>query len=160
MRKLILLSIVFLPSLFGQASSTCNLVKQDEADALMGGASRQVAVGNLGCGYSLRTAGLNLSITVMDMGTSAKTIWDSLKDEARRRNWLIGEEPGMGSDSFAELIKRSAESSAGKAGFVVLKGTKVLQIFVTDSAAKADIAGKKEMLDKMRPVAQKAVQRL
>ena len=72
----------------------------------------------------------------------------------------MGDESGMGSNAFAELIKRSAESSAGKCGFVVVKGNKVLQIFVTDDASKGDIAGKKDMLDKLRPLARTAVQRL
>jgi hypothetical protein len=36
----------------------------------------------------------------------------------------------------------------------------LITIFVTDSAEKQDIAGKKEMLDKLRPLAMKAVQRL
>jgi hypothetical protein len=36
----------------------------------------------------------------------------------------------------------------------------LITISVTDDAEKQDIAGKKEMLDKLRPLAQKAVQRL
>jgi len=66
----------------------------------------------------------------------------------------------MGNSAFAELIRRSAASSAEKVGFVALKGANVLQIFVNDDASKADLAAKKEMLDKMRPMAQAAVQRL
>jgi len=73
---------------------------------------------------------------------------------------MVGDEAGMGSSAYAELIKRSAESSAGKCGFVVVKGGNVLQFFVTDDAEKQDIAGKKEMLDKLRPLALKAVARL
>ena len=53
------------PVLFGQTHAACDLVTQAEADALLGGSARQIPVGKLGCGYSLRSAGLNLSITVM-----------------------------------------------------------------------------------------------
>ncbi|MEI9976419.1 MAG: hypothetical protein WDO73_32805 [Ignavibacteriota bacterium] len=125
-----------------------------------GGGSRQVAVGKLGCAYSLRATGVTLTITVMDLGVSAKATWDAMKEQTARSNWLAGDEGGMGSAAFAELIKRSADSSAGKCGFVAVKGANVFQIFVTDHADKEDIAGKKEMLEKLRPVAQKAIGRL
>ena len=151
---------LLLPSLFGQGGSICDLVKQGEADALLGGSSKQLPVGNMGCGYSIRATGVRLTLTVQDMGTSAKAVWDGMKDQVKRANWLVGDEAGMGSNAYAQLIKRSADSSAGKSGFVVVKGSKVLQIFVTDDAEKADIAGKKDMLDKLRPLALKAVQRM
>jgi hypothetical protein len=159
-RNLTFLSVLLAPALFGQTHSACDLVAQGEADAFLGGASRQVAVGTLGCGYSVRATGASLTITVMDLGASAKATWDGLKSQTARSNWLVGDEAGMGSSAYAELIRRSAESSAGKCGFVVVKGGNVFQIFLTDDAGKQDIAGKKEMLDKLRPLAQKAVDRL
>lgn len=148
------------PAAFGQTKAACDLVTQAEADALLGGSTRQIPVGKLGCGYSFRASGLNLSITVMDLAGMAKQTWDGLKSQASNAHWLAGEEAGMGSNAYAELIKRSAESSAGKCGFVVIKGANVLQIFVTDRADNADLAGKKEMLDKLRPLAKKAVDRI
>ena len=161
MRTITLLCLTFLaPALFGQTKAACDLVTQAEADALLGGSSRQIPVGKLGCGYSLRASGLNLTITVMDLGTSAKQTWDGMKSQAANAHWLAGDEAGMGSNAYAHLIKRSAESSAGKCGFVVIKGANVFQIFVTDRAENADLAGKKEMLDKLRPLAKKAVERL
>jgi len=155
-----LFSFLLAPALFGQTHSACDLVTQGEADALLGGGTRQIAVGTLGCSYSYRATGAKLTVTVLDLGVSAKPTWDGLKDQTARAKWLAGEESGMGSNAYAQLIKRSADSSAGKCGFVVVKGGDVFQIFVTDDSEKQDIAGKKEMLDKLRPVALKAVARL
>ena len=160
MRIYTLFTFLLAPALFGQTHSACDLVTQGEADALLGGSSRQIAVGTLGCGYSYRAAGVRLSITVMNLDAAAKQTWDGLKDQTSKAKWMVGDEAGMGSSAYAELIKRSAESSAGKCGFVVVKGGNVLQFFVTDDAEKQDIAGKKEMLDKLRPLALKAVARL
>ena len=72
-RTTTLLFCAFLtPALFGQTQDACNLVTQSEADALLGGSSKQVPVGKLGCAYSLRSAGLSLSISsVLFCGMSA-----------------------------------------------------------------------------------------
>jgi hypothetical protein len=150
--------LLLVPAAF--AEGVCDLVKPGEASSLLGGTATTIAVGTLGCSYSNRGPGVRLTITVGDMGVSAKQTWDALKQQAGNAKWLVGDEPGMGSAAFAELIRRSPESSAGKCGFVALKGTKVIQMFVTDSAGKDDIAGKKEMLDRFRPVAHKVVERL
>ena len=160
MRITFLYFALLTPAVFGQTKAACDLVTQAEADSLLGGSTRQIPVGKLGCGYSYRASGLNLSITVMDLAGMAKQTWDGLKNQASTAHWLAGDEAGMGTSAYAQLIKRSAESSAGKCGFVVLKGNNVLQIFVTDRSENADLAGKKEMLDKLRPVAKKAVDRL
>jgi hypothetical protein len=159
-RTFTLYSFLLVPGLFGQTHSACDLVTQGEADGLLGGSTHQIAVGTLGCGYSNRAAGVKLSLVVMDLGVSAKQTWDGMKAQTAKAKWLVGDEQGMGSNAYAQLIKRSAESSAGKCGFVVVKGGNVFQIFVTDDAEKQDIAGKKEMLDKLRPLALKAVSRL
>jgi hypothetical protein len=159
-RTYLVLTFLLLPSLFGQNHTVCDLVKQDEADALLRGSSKQLAVTSMGCGYSNRANGLRLTITVMDLGNMANTTWDGMKSQAQKNNSLVGGEPGMGSNAYSQMIKRSAASSAGRCAFVAVKGTKVIQVVVTDEAEKDDLAGKKEMLDKLRPVAQKAVERL
>jgi len=155
-----LLPLLLAPTLFGQSRSACDLVTQDEANALLGGSANKLSMGALGCGYSVRTLGVRLTIVVTEWGSTTKQVWDGLKATSGKKNYLVGDEAGMGSYAYAELIRRSAQSSAGKCGFVAVKGASVLQIFVTDDAEKQDIAGKKEMLDKLRPLAQKAVQRL
>ena len=159
-RTLILIPIFLAPVLFAQSHSACDLVTQDEANALLGGSANRLAMGAVACGYSERTLGVRLTITVTDWGASAKAVWDKAKATSMKGNWLVGDEAGMGTYAYGELIRRSAQSSAGKCGFEAVKGTKLITIFVTDSAEKQDIAGKKEMLDKLRPLAMKAVQRL
>jgi hypothetical protein len=71
----------------------------------------------MACGYSVCTFGVPLTITVQDMGTSAKATCDGMKSQAADAKWLMGT---------------------------------AVQLFITDDAAKQDIAGKKEMLDKFR----------
>lgn len=159
MRKFVWTILLLAPSAFAQ-DDICGLVKLDEASALLGGTASQLAVGKLGCSYSNRARGVRLTITLMDLGGMAKQTWDGLKSKSANAKWLVGDEAGMGSNAYAELIRRSAESSAGKCGFVAVKGTKVIQMFISDSAEKEDVAGKKEMLDRFRPLAHKVVDRL
>jgi hypothetical protein len=142
------------------AEGICDLVKSDEAASLLGGTTTTTAVGKLGCSYSNRARGVRLTVTMMDLGTSAKQTWAGLKQQTADAKWLVGDETGMGSTAYAQLIRRSAESSAGKCGFVAVKGTKVIQMFVTDTADREDIAGKKETLDRFRPLAHKVMERV
>ncbi len=160
MTKLILLSALAVPAIWAQSHVACDLVHQDEAIQLLGGAALQIKVGPLGCGYSLRARGVRLTITLVDIGPTVKDFWDGMKAQSAKRGFMAGDEPGMGSVAYAELIKRSAQSSAGKAGFVAVKGNTLMQIFVTDSAEKEDFAGRKETLDKLRPLAKKAADRI
>jgi hypothetical protein len=159
-RILTLLPFFLVPALFGQTNSACSLVTQSEADALLGGASRRISTGATGCGYFVRTIGVRLTITVADAGASAQTTWEGMREQATTAKYLAGDEPGVGSHAYAQLIRRSDLSAAGKSGFVAVKGTKVLQIFVTDAESRQNLAGKKEMLDKIRPLAEKALERL
>ncbi len=160
MTKLILLSAFAVPAIWAQSRVACDLVHQDEANQLLGGPALQVKVGPLGCGYSLRPRGIRLTITLVDIGPTVKTYWDGMKSQSAQKGWMAGDEPGIGAAAYAELIKRSAQSSAGKAGFVAVKGNTLMQIFVTDSAEKEDFAGRKETLDKLRPLAKKAADRM
>jgi hypothetical protein len=134
------------------------LLAPAEGASLLGGTTTTTAVGQLGCSYSNRAQGVRLTVTMMDLGTSAKQTWAGLKQQAGDAKWLVGDEPGMG--SYAQLIHCSAGSSTGKCGFVAVKRTRVIQMFLTDSADKEDIAGKKETLDRFRPLAHKVVERL
>jgi hypothetical protein len=138
------------------ADDPCRVVDQKDAESLLGPA-KSMAVGSMGCSYSNRDKGVRMTITAMDMGASAKQIWEGMKKKSQSAGWLAGDESGIGTVAYAELIKRSKESSAGRAAFIVVKGGNVIQIVVTDSAEKDDIAGKKEMLDKLRPVAKRIV---
>ena len=133
---------------------------QDEANALLGGSANQMRLGQDACVYSVRALGVKLAITVQDLGVSAKATWDGMKAQSVKAQRLAGDEAGMGANAYSEVSKRVDKDSSGQCGFVVLKGAKVIQVFVSDSAGKPDIAGKKEMLDKFRPLALKAVQRL
>jgi hypothetical protein len=108
----------------------------------------------------VRARGVRLTITLVDIGATVKTYWDGMKAQSAKTGWLVGDEPGIGAAAYAELIKRGARGSAGKAGFVAVKGNTLMQIFVTDSAEKEDIAGTKETLDKLRPLAKKAADRI
>jgi hypothetical protein len=160
MTKLILLSALAVPGIWAQSHAACDLVHQDEANQLLGGEALEIKVGPLGCGYSVRARGIRLTITLVDVGSTVKDFWAGMKAQSAKRGFLVGDEPGMGAAAYAEMIKRSAQSSAGKAGFVVVKGETLLQIFVTDAAEKEDFAGKKETLDKLRPLAKKAAERI
>lgn len=142
------------------AQDPCANIKQDEANSILGGTATVMPVGRLGCSFSVREKGVRLTVTTLDVGASAaKGTYDGMKDKTKKSGWFVADETGMGSMAYSELIKRSAESSAGKTGFVAVKGTRIIQIYVSDSANKADIAGKKETLDKLRPIAKNIVGR-
>ena len=112
MTKLVWMLLLLAPSVC--SAGICDLVKPDEAASLLGGSPTSMAVGELGCSYSNRARGVRLTITMMDMGSMAKQTWDGLKTQAGTAKWLVGDESGMGSAAYAQLIRRSAESSAGK----------------------------------------------
>lgn len=156
-------SILMLALLGGAvcwAQDPCAPVAQADADALLGGVATKMAVGKMGCSFGVRAKGVRLTLTALDAGKMAQQTFDGMKGKSKASGWLAGEEAGMGEKAYAELIPRSAESAAGKAGFVVVKAGKVIQISVTDSAGKDDIAGKKAMLDQLRPVAKRIVEKL
>ena len=88
------------------AEGICDLVKADEAASLLGGAVTATAVGQLGCSYANRARGVRLTVTMMDLGTSARQTWAGLKQQAGDAKWLMGDEPGMGSTAYAQLIRR------------------------------------------------------
>ena len=152
------IALLLLASTCFAQKKPCDLIKQDEADAVLG-ASKQLDLGAMGCSYSNRDKGVRITLVTLDVGTAAAKTYEGLKQKTKDSGWLFGDEGAMGSAAYAELIKRSAQSSSGKCGFVVLKGNRVIQIHVSDSANKDDLAGKKEMLDKLRPLAKKIVER-
>jgi len=53
-------------------------------------------------------ARVRLTITVTDWGASAKAVWDKAKATSMKGNWLVGDEAGMGTYAYGELIRRSA----------------------------------------------------
>jgi len=159
MKRVAWVVLLFAPAAFA-AGGVCELVKPDEAAAILGGPVSSIPVGTLGCSYGNRARGLRLTVTVMAAGTMARQTWEGMRSSASSAKWLAGDERGMGTAAYAQLIRRNSESSAGKCGFVAIKGGKLVQMFISDSAEKEDVAGKKEMLDRFRPLAHKIVERL
>ena len=159
-RKLFLtltLTALAAPGAFAQF---CDTIDQRDADAMLGGRAIPLSVGALGCSYSVREKGVRLTLTLSDEGANAKNVFDRLRQTTKSAGWLTSDEPGIGNAAYGELIKRSGPSSAGKCGFVVLKGSKLIQFYVSDSAGRADIAGRRETLDKLRPIAKRVIDRL
>jgi hypothetical protein len=138
----------------------CDKFDTRDADALLGGPAVPLSVGSLGCSYSVRGKGVRLTLTLSDEGPGARKTYDTLKQKTKSGGWLAGEEMGMGTAAFGELIKRTPQNPISKSGFVILKGTKLIQIYVSDSLGTSDLAGRKDTLDRLRPIARKAVDRI
>jgi hypothetical protein len=137
----------------------CDLVTEAEASQLLAGQVKKMDILG-GCSFSVAASGLRMSVMPMDTGTGVKTVYNGMVDKNKKAGWGLGAEKGMGDEAYAYLIARSAQSAAGKAGFIARKGPTILQISVSDTAIKQDLAGNKAMLDKLRPLAQKAAGRL
>jgi hypothetical protein len=144
----------------GVFAQFCEKIDARDADAILGGAAVPLSVGSLGCSYSVREKGVRLTLTLSDEGPNARKLFDSLKQKTKAAGWLVSDEPGIGNAAYSELIKRTPQNPAGKCGFVVIKGSKLIQIYVSDSGAKFDIAGRRETLEKLRPIARKALDRI
>ena len=157
--RTLLLAALLAPAALGQGG-LCGLVKPEEAAALLGAAARPMAVGNIGCSYSNRVRGLLLTLTVLELGEMARQTWEGLRSRSANTARLVSDEAAMGSAAYSELMRRGARSAAGRCGFVVATGGKVVQVFVSDSPTQEDIAGKRAMLDKLRPIARKIVERM
>ena len=91
-----------------------------------------------------------------DEGPGARKVYDGLKQKTRASGWLASEEPAMATAAYGEWIKSGPKTPAGKCGFVVLKGSRLIQIYVSDSGGKADLASRRETLDRLRPIAKRA----
>ena len=144
----------------GAFAQLCDKIDTRDADAILGGAALPLSVGALGCSYSVREKGVRLTLTLSDEGANSRKIFETLKQKTKAAGWLVGDEAGLGNVAFGELIKRTAQTSAGKCGFVILKGNKLIQIYISDSAGRVDLAGRRDTLDRLRPIARKAVERL
>ena len=72
----------------------------------------------------------------------------------------MADEPGLGNAAYGELVKYSGADSGGKCGFVVIKGSKLIQFYVSDSGGKSSLAGRRETLDKLRPIAKRVIDRI
>ena len=143
----------------GAFAQFCEKIDRRDADAILGGPAVPLSVGALGCSYSVREKGVRLTLTLSDEGGNAKAVFERLKQATRNAGWLVGDESGLGNAAYGQLIRRSSQV-AGKCGFVVMKGSKLIQFYVSDSAPKADLAGRKETLDKLRPIAKRVIDRI
>jgi len=159
MRTLWLAWLLLAPAAPGQGHA-CGLVTAEEAAAVVGPVDSPMAVGNAGCSYANRARGVRLIVTVMDLGEMARQTWDGLRNRSADASWLVGGEAGMGAAAYSEVVRRGAYSATGRCGFVAVKGGKVVHLFVSDSAGKADVAGRREMLERLRPVTRTIVERM
>ena len=145
----------------GGFAQLCDKIDAKDASAILGGSAVPLSVGALGCSYSVREKGVRLTLTLSDEGSNANKIFTSLRQKTKAAGWLMGDElMTIGFPAYGELIKRSATNPSGKCGFVVLKGSKLIQVYISDSGGMADLAGRKDTLDKLRPIAKKAVDRI
>ncbi|HEY3739296.1 MAG TPA: hypothetical protein VGL53_05605 [Bryobacteraceae bacterium] len=139
----------------------CDKIEQRDADSILGGAAMPMSLGSLGCSYSVRSKGVRLTLTMSDEGPGARKIYDGLKQKTRASGWLASDEPFMATTAaYGELIKSTPASPAGKCGFVVLKGSRLIQIYVSDSGGKTDLASRRETLDRLRPIAKRVVDQI
>ena len=138
---------------FGQF---CDKIDQRDADAILGGSATPLGMGALGCSYSVRGKGARLTLTLSDEGANAKKSFDLLKRNTKSSGWFVSEELTLGVTAFSEWIKPSGPTSA-KAGFLVMKGSKLIQVYVTDSSGTV---ARRETLDKLRPIARRVIDRI
>ena len=150
--------LLLIFSLAGSAALAqyCDKIDQRDADAILGGSAMPLSVGAHGCSYSVRGKGVRLTLMLSDEGATTKAKLDDRKKATKRSGWFIGEEAGLGGSAYSELIR----GTTGKCGFVVMKGSKLIEFYVSDSGGKSDLAGRRETLDKLRPIAKRVIDRI
>ena len=142
---------------FGQY---CDKIDQRDADAILGGPAMPLGMGALGCSYSVRGKGARLTLTLSDEGANIKKIFDGLKQKTRASGWLAGDEPSLGNGAFGEWVKPGGKSPTGKCGFIAMKGSKLIQFYISDSGGKGDVSSRRETLDKLRIIAKRVIDRI
>lgn len=148
---------LFLIAAVAASAQFCDMIEQRDADAILGGVAAPMSLGSLGCSYSVRSKGVRLTLTMSDEGPGARKVYDGLRQTTRASGWFAGDEPTMATAAYGELIKSTPKSPAGKCGFVILKGSRLIQIYVSDSGGKIDLASRRETLDRLRPIARRVI---
>ena len=134
----------------------CDKIDQRDADLVLGGQATPLGMGVLGCSYSVRGKAARLTLTLSDEGANAKKSFETSRRAAKTSGWFVNDELMLGVTAFSEWIKPSGPAAA-KVGFIVMKGSKLIQFYVTDSSG---VVGRKETLEKLRPIARRVIDRI
>ena len=151
------LLLIFALSASASFAQYCDKIDQRDADAILGGPATPLGLGALGCSYSVRGKSARLTLTLSDEGASIGKHFDGLRKETRSSGWLTGDEPTLGNGGFGEWIKPGSKSPSGKCGFVVMKGSKLILFYISDTGI---LASRRETLDKLRPIAKRVIDRI
>lgn len=150
------LLLFFTVAAFTASAQYCDKIDQRDADMILGGQATPLGMGVIGCSYSVRGKGARLTLTLSDEGANAKKNFDLLKKNAKNPGWYVNDELTLGLTAFSEWIKASGPNAA-KVGFIVMKGSKLIQFYITDSTGTV---GRRETLDKLRPIAKRVIDRI
>ena len=134
----------------------CDKIDQRDADAILGGPATPLGLGNLGCSYAVRGKTARLTLTLSDEGAGARKKFEEIRRTTKKSGWFVADELSLGTTAFSEWI-RPGGATSGKAGFIVMKGSKMIQFYITDSGT---LASTRQAVDKLRPVVKRVIDRI
>ena len=134
----------------------CDKIDPRDADQILGGQSMPLGLGPNGCSYSVRGKGARLTLTLSDESANAAQDFAILHHKAKSGGWLVADEQTLGLTAFSQWIKASGPNSA-KCGFIVKKGSKIIQFYITDSTGTV---ARRDTVDKLRPIAKRVIDRI
>ena len=156
-RRLVILSTLAVINSSASFAQNCEKIEQRDADAILGGSATPLGLGAIGCSYSVRGKAARLTMTLGDEGANAKKTYESNRRTAKNAGWFVNDELlTLGYTSFSESIKPSGPTAA-KIGFIVMKGSKIIQFYITDSSGTVV---RRETLEKLRPIARRSLDRI
>ena len=120
---------------------------------VLGGQAVPLGLGMSGCSYSVKGKAMRLTLTLSDDPSAARN-YTTLRKNAKGSAWLVADEQTLGLLAFSEFVKKPGQPV--KVGFIVAKGTKLIQFYLTDSTG----AAKRETVDKLRPIAKRVIDRI
>jgi len=139
-----------------QTKGGCALITPDEAASVLGGKGEQNEVGPV-CVLVDKVHHLVLRVSSATYGSKTQLVFDESRKGAVGQKAVVKNETGVGGAVYSAVY---SGMSGTESAIVALKEKVMLSVSVRDDGGNTHVAGSAATLDKLRPVAKKALGRL
>jgi hypothetical protein len=139
-----------------QTKGGCSLITPDEAASVLGGKGEQNEVGPM-CVFVDKVHHLALTVSNTTYGPKTQLVFDESRKGALGQKAVVKDETGFGVGAYSAVY---SGMSGTESAITALKGKVMLSVSVKDDGGNTHVAGSAATLDKLRPVAKKALDRL
>ncbi len=139
-----------------QTKGGCSLITPDEAASVLGGKGEQNEVGPV-CVFVDKVHHLVLRVSSVTYGSKTQLVFDESRKSAVGQKAVVKDEAGFDGTAYSAVY---SGMSGAESAIAALKGRVMLSVSVRDDGGNTHVAGSAATLDKLRPVAKKASDRL